>query len=202
MKITAITQQQKLKHRYSIYVDDAYSFSLSESALLDEKLSIGQELTAQDVKRYKKLSADDKAYGLTLAYIARRMRSRWELEDYLRRKGYDEALCLEIMQKVERQGFVNDTAFAESWVQSRRLLKHTSKQRLTQELRQKRVPDEVIQVVLAADETDEQVVLRELIARKQKQTKYQDRTKLMQYLSRQGFRYDDIKRALEYEEEL
>jgi regulatory protein len=201
MKITDIKQQERLKGRYSIYADGRYVFSFSESALLEQKLHIGQELSPEDVKRYKKLSADDKAYGLALAYVARRQRSEWELTDYFKRKGYDEALGEQILEKLRGFGFVNDKAFAESWVANRRALKSTSKRRLQQELRQKRVSDDVIEAVLAEDETDELALLKELIAKKRKQTKYQDDLKLMQYLARQGFSYDDIKAALSDKED-
>lgn len=196
MNITAIKQQERLKGRYSIYADEKYVFSLSEGALLDEKLYIGMELSREQVKDYKKLSADDKAYGLTLAYVARRPRSEWELRDYLRRKGYDEVVSEQIMERLRTLGFVNDESFARSWVDNRRLLKPVSKRRLQQELRQKRVSDEVISKVLQEDETDEQDTLRQLITRKRKQTRYQDNQKLMQYLARQGFNYDDIKSAM------
>lgn len=196
MNITAIKQQERLKGRYSIYVDDKYAFSLSADALLAEKLYVGQELDKQQLAYYKKLSADDKAYGLALAYVARRMRSAHELADYFRRKGYDEALGRQIMEKLERLGLIDDAKFAEAWVRNRRLLKPVSKRRLTQELKQKRVADDTVDQVLREDETDELAVLRELVARKRKQTKYQDDLKLMQYLARQGFSYDDIKRVV------
>ncbi len=197
MKITAIKQQERLKGRYSIFVDEKYTFSLSEGTLLDEKIYVGQELSADQVKACKKLSADDKAYNLTLAYVARRPRSRWELTDYFRRKKYDEEVGKQILEKLERLGFVNDETFARSWVENRRLLKPVSKRRLSQELRQKRIADELISTILEEDETDELDTLRELIARKRKQTKYQDDLKLMQYLAGQGFNYGDIKTALQ-----
>ena len=202
MKITAIKQQEKLKGRYSIFVDDKYTFSLSESALLDQKLFVGQEIEKGQIADYKKLSADDKAYNLTLAYVARRARSSWELEDYFRRKAYEEETSRSILEKLNRLGFVNDEAFARSWVDNRRLLKAVSKRRLSQELRQKRISDEIIDKVLSEDETDELDTLRALVQRKQKQTKYQDKLKLMQYLARQGFNYDDIKTALKVDNEL
>jgi SOS response regulatory protein OraA/RecX len=82
-------------------------------------------------------------------------------------------------------------------VRNRRLLKPVSVRRLKQELRQKRIADDIAEQVLAADETDDRAVLRELIARKRRQTKYQDDLRLMQYLARQGFGYQDIKNALE-----
>ena len=55
---------------------------------------------------------------------------------------------------------------------------------------------DVIEPVLKEDETDERATLRELVERKRKQTKYQDTMKLMQFLARQGFNYDDIKAVL------
>jgi regulatory protein len=196
MQITAIKQQERLKGRYSIYVDDKYAFSLSADALLAERLYNGQQLDEVQLKAYKKLSADDKAYGLALAYVARRMRSRYEISDYFRRKGYDEALSEQLLSRLENLRLIDDVAFAEAWVRNRRLLKSVSKRRLTQELRQKRVEDDIIERVLQADETDDRNVLRELVEKKRRQIKYHDDVKLMQYLARQGFGYDDIKSAL------
>ena len=196
MNITAIKQQERLKGRYSIYVDGKYAFSLSADALLDERLYNGQELDEQQLKAYKKLSQDDKAYGLALAYVMRRMRSRWEITDYFRRKGYDEGLSMQLIDRLENLGQVDDDKFAEAWVRNRRILKPVSRRRLVQELRQKRVADSAIERALAEDEADERTVLRELVERKRRQTKYQDDMKLMQYLARQGFSYDDIKNAL------
>lgn len=196
MTITAVKQQERLKGRYSVYVDEKYAFSLSADALLAEGLHAGIELDAVQLGIYKKLSADDKAYGLALAYVARRMRSRWEIADYFRRKAYDTALADQLLLRLERLGLINDETFAEAWVRNRRLLKSVSQRRLLQELRQKHVSDAIIQTVLAADETDERSVLRQLAARKRTQSRYRDPIKLMRYLVGQGFSYDDVKTAL------
>jgi regulatory protein len=201
MKITAIKQQERQKGRYNVYVDEKYAFSLSADALLAEKIVPGQSLDEAQLKTYKKLSADDNAYGLALAYVARRVRSEWELRDYFRRKGYDPELSEQILAKLAKLGQVDDAKFAEAWVRNRRLLKPVSKRRLMQELRQKRVADDIIEQVLAQDETDENQVLKELIKRKRKQAKYQDNLKLMQYLARQGFGYDNIKHTLAEQDE-
>jgi regulatory protein len=200
MKITAIKQQVKQQGRYSIFVEGKYSFSLSDMALLDSKIVNGQELTEEEVRGYKKLSLDDKLYNRTLQYVAIRPRSTWEVEFYLKRKDADPLLSSQIVNKLSNFGHIDDLSFARSWVSNRRLLKATSLHRLRQELRQKHVPDGVIQQVLQEDETDERTILRELVAKKRKQTKYQDDLKLMQFLARQGFNYDDIKSALQVEE--
>lgn len=200
MKITAIKQQVKRPGRYSIFVDDTYSFSLSELALIASGLTIGKELTSEELAELKDTSRFDKAYNLTLAFIARRLRSQWEIEDYLKRKQYAPEINMEILKRLTDYGYVDDLKFARAWVENRRLLKATSRRRLNQELHQKRVSDDIIEQVLAEDETDDREVLKEIVRRKRKQTRYQDNLKLMQYLARQGYAYEDIKAALASED--
>jgi len=196
MNITAIKQQERLKDRYSVYVDGKYAFSLSEAALLDSRLATGLELTPEQLKEFKQLSADDKVFGNALRYAAMRRRSRWELQSYLQRKQASPGLAEEVIGRLEGLGFIDDRAFAQAWVENRHLLKPTSKRKLQQELKAKRVPEDIITEVLRDDETADRDELPALIARKRRQTKYQDDMKLMQYLARQGFGYEDIKSAL------
>lgn len=194
MKITAIQQQVKRPERYSIFVDGKYSFSFGESALLEQGLRIGQELSEQEVHELKKRSSDDKIYNAAIRYIAMRQRSEWEITSYLERKSAEPALQTQILNKLSDYGYVDDEKFAAAWVENRRLLRPISKRKLQQELKVKRVSNEVIEKVLQGDETDELAVLKALIIKKQ--PRYPDRLKLMQYLARQGFQYDDIKTAI------
>jgi regulatory protein len=197
MKITAIKQQEKRKDRYSVFVDGKYAFSLSEGALLETKVASGQELDKARLKEFKKLSADDKAYGNALRYVTMRPRSEWEMRDYLRRKQAEEPVAEKIIAKLRSLDLLNDETFARTWVENRRLLKPTSRRKLELELKQKRVPQEIIDKALREDrvQTDEREVLRELVERKRK--RYPDNLKLMQYLARQGYSYNDIKSVLD-----
>ncbi len=197
MKITAIKQQVKQKSRYSIFVDDEYAFSLGSDALLDAQLSIGREIDESELAAFKKLSSDDKAYGLTLAYIARRMRSEGELRDYFRRKEYDEGLVDQLLERLKKSKWIDDVDFAERWVENRRQLKQSSTKKIRLELRQKHVASDIIDNVLGHQEEDEHKALKLLIEKKRRQSRYQDNEKLMAYLARQGFAYGDIKTALQ-----
>lgn len=194
MTITAIKQQVKRQDRYSVFVDGKYAFSLSEGGLLESRLASGQEIDAARLAELKRAAGLDKAYGNALRYVALRPRSEWELAEYFRRKGVDEAAAAEITARLRSLDLLDDLAFARAWVANRRLLKHTSKRRLALELKQKHVTEDAIQAVLAADETDEREQLRVLIAKKR--ARYPDQRKLMQYLARQGFGYDDIQAVL------
>ncbi len=116
MKITAIKKQVKRQGRYSVFVDGKYSFSLSDSALLENKLVGGQELTESQVKKFKEVSADDKLYNNALAYATLRSRSIWEMEQYFRRKKCSPEVAKKILSKLSGMGLVDDEAFARSWV--------------------------------------------------------------------------------------
>jgi regulatory protein len=197
VNITAIKAQVKTAGRYSIFVDGKYAFSLSDVALLEQQVRIGQEVTKDRLGELKQLSTDDKLYGLVLRYLSVRPRSEWEVQTYLNRKQASPALVDSMLNKLSKEGYLNDHSFAQAWVSSRRLLRPTSKRKLQQELRSKRVSDEVIGQVLADDVTDERQLLRELTAKRR--ARYTDEVKLMQYLVRQGFSYEDVKAVVREE---
>lgn len=196
MKITDIKQQVKRANRYSIYVDGKYSFSLSEAELMNQPLRIGQEFNKDEFDEVQKRAVEDKAYMRALDLLARRPRSVWEMQQYLKRKSYDDNTISKILNKLSKRGLLDDKKFAESWVASRRILKPVSKRRLSQELQQKKISNDIITQVLEEDEANEREVLAELIAKKRTQSRYQDEQKLVAYLMRQGFSYSDVKSVL------
>ncbi|HMS23957.1 MAG TPA: RecX family transcriptional regulator [Candidatus Saccharibacteria bacterium] len=196
LKITDIKQQVKRQDRYSIFIDDKYSFSLSENELMKSGIRLNREYTTTELEQLKQTAVLDKAYMRSLDMLSRRARSEWELRDYLRRKDNESEIIDQIITRLKRLQYIDDYIFAKAWVDNRRLLKATSKRKLSQELKQKRVEQSVIDGVLADDETDELAVIRELIAKKRTQSRYQDDQKLIAYLLRQGFSYSDVKEAM------
>lgn len=194
MKITAIKAQTKRAGRYSLFIDGKFSFGLDGDELLRLGLVSGQEITTKDIEKIKQENELDKLYDKTLNLLSFRPRSSWEIQDYLKRKKQPTERIEKILNKLSEYGYVNDEDFARRWVENRRLLKPISSLKLKAELKQKRVSDEIINKVLTQDQTDERQVLKNLIERKAH--RYPSQQKLMQYLARQGFRYDDIKTAL------
>ncbi len=222
MKITKITPQVKKTDRFSIYVDEKYSFSLNEYQLATAGLRIGKEISVQELEVFKNESNFGKAYERTLGYLAIRPRSRRELEDYLRRtflypkpkiyidkkgerqykkqvvdKCVTQAMIERILQRLEEKRYLNDEAFARAWVASRQLTKKSSTRRLQQELQAKGIDSEIIATVLQNENIDERANLELLVRKKQKLPRYQSKDKLTRYLAGQGFNYDLIKSVLD-----
>ncbi len=199
MKISNIKRQVKRQDRYAVYIDDKYVFSLGESELLNSGLNIGQELSSEDLKRFNQLAVMDKALDRTMRFMSIRSRSIWEVQTYLKRKGYGENTSNEIIKKLTKLGFIDDESFTKAWVENRRLLKPVSKRRLIMELRQKRVDNSIIDKALEEDEVTDESTLRQLIEKRR--GRYKNEIKLMQYLVRQGYNYQDVKSALESKSE-
>lgn len=196
MRVTAIKAQIKNVERVSIHVDGKYAFSLTQSQLLEHKLFTGKELSETEIEELKRASDYGKLLERVMNYVMIRPRSVREVRDYFWRKKADPDMGQNIIDKLLTRGYLDDAKFAASWVRARQLTKPVSKRRLNAELQQKGVASDIISQSLNEDAYDESTALREIITKKQKQARYQDEQKLMQYLARQGFGYDLIKTTL------
>ena len=196
MTITQIEQQARRKDRYSVYVDGVYSFSLKETELLSLGLHSGKTLSDDELKKLQDISKEGKWYDRILNLLSIRMRSEWEVRTYLKRKDCPPEQIDALVAKLYDKQYLDDHSFAAAWVQSRRSMKATSRKKLALELRQKRIDATIIDAVLLQDkdEVDERQVLLQLAQKKQ--PRYPDKLKLMQYLARQGYNYDDIKAVM------
>lgn len=197
MKITHIKPQVKRQDRVSVYLDGKYAFSLAKDQLADLNLKKGQEINSGRIEQYLADSAFGKLRDQVYNWLSIRLRSRWEVEDYLRHKTEDESLRSQLLSLLEEQGYIDDIKFAGAWIRHRNLIKPMSKRRLKQELLVKRIPMEIIDDSLSEQAIDDQTAIKELIAKRGH--RYPDKQKFMAFLARQGFDYGTIKEALNEE---
>lgn len=197
MKITHIKPQVKRQDRVSVYLDGKYAFSLAKDQLADLNLKEGQEINSGRIEQYLADSVFGKLRDQVYNWLSIRLRSRWEVEDYLRHKTEDESLRSRLLSLLEEQGYIDDIKFAGAWIRHRNLIKPMSKRRLKQELLVKRIPMEIIDDSLSEQAIDDQTAIKELIAKRGH--RYPDKQKLMAFLARQGFDYGTIKEALNEE---
>lgn len=196
MKITSIKQQVKNPERASLFVEGKYSFSLSLSELVAEKLKINQEISDVYLKRLKKLSVDGKLKARALEWVMNRPRSVRELKDYLYRKKADQDQTDVIIEEFENRGFISDANYA-NWLIDMRRRAGKSDRAIQGELMKKGVSRETISETLKKDTNDERERLKALVDKKGQLSRYKnDEQKFKMFLLRQGFNYDDIKSVL------
>lgn len=212
MKITDISLQARDKNRVNISVDGKYRFSLDVFQVGELGVKIGKEYTDDELTALETESQYGKLYMRALEYTMLRPHSAREIRDYLWRKtretkyrdkktgelkskaGVSQALTDRVFERLTEKGYIDDEKFARYWVENRNQTKGTSQRKLAAELQAKGIDRSIIERHLAETERNDSDELMKIIAKKRRQ--YPDDQKFMQYLARQGFRYDDIKAAL------
>jgi regulatory protein len=86
----------------------------------------------------------EQAFEIAGRFLGTRPRSRWEVEQRLRRSGTADEVVAATLERLERIGFVDDTAFARWWVEQRDRHSPRGRMALETELRAKRIPPVVI----------------------------------------------------------
>ena len=208
MRITSIQLQAKNKDRVNVHVDGTYRFSLDVFQLSELGVRVGRDYTEDELIEIERESRFGKLYSRALVWALSRPHSERETLDYLRRvsrprRKKNGELSDEIpadigdrvLERLKEKGYVDDIRFTRFWVENRNLSKGVSRRKLNAELSAKGIPSSMIAEVFGESGRDEQDELRKVIAKKA--ARYADEQKLIGYLARQGFAYDDIKAALQ-----
>lgn len=212
MKITKLTQQQKNTNRINVFVDGKYRLSLDISQLTNLGIKIGSEYSESQLLGLENEAEFSKLYFRALEYCLMRPHSAKEVRDYLWRKtrptryrskktgqilekpGVSEEIAKRVYDKLEFKNYINDEQFAGFWIENRNQKKGMSRRKIEMELMSKGVDRTIIEEYIGKSLRDDSTELLKIISKKR--NKYPDDKKLMQYLVRQGFSYDDVAIAL------
>ncbi len=212
MKITHLSAQVRNPDRVNVSIDGKYRFSLDISQITDLGVKVGRELEEAELAELETEGLFGKLYARALEYSLMRPHSVREVRDYLYRKtlttkyktkkgeikerqGYSPTLTTRVLQKLQQKNYVNDEKFARWWIETRHQNQGSSLRKLRSELAAKGVSSNIIEGVISqTDRTDDDEITK-MIAKKRQ--KYTDEHKLMQYLVRQGFSYQQVRDALD-----
>lgn len=216
MKITDISLQAHDKNRVNVSVDGVYRLSLDIFQVGELGLKIGQECTDEELASLEGEGRFGKLYARAMEYCLVRPRSMKETREYLWRKtrsikkrsaetgkiterpGVKPEIAERVLARLIEKKYLDDEKFARFWFEHRFLQKGTSVRRLKLELAQKGIENDIVERLIAENIRSDDEELQKIIAKKRR--KYaSDEQKFIAYLARQGFAYDDIKRALSAE---
>jgi regulatory protein len=132
------------------------------------------------------------ARRIVLRQLAMGPRTRRQLEDKLCDRGCDPAVAAGVLDRMSEVGLVDDEAFAEMFVRSRRETKGLAAVALRRELRDKGVADDVVDAALEEiDPEREKEQARALVSRRLRTMRGLDRDvqtrRLAAFLARKGY---------------
>jgi len=130
-----------------------------------------------------------------------RLRSEKELASRLRQKKFSEAIIQVTLNFLKDKQFIDDQIFAQGWV-AFRLKRPFGLRRIRQELVQKGLDKEIIEVTLAQakEDYDEGAIVRQLAEQRFCRLKgvepLKAKARLYAYLMRRGFSLDTVRNAV------
>jgi regulatory protein len=188
-KITAIVIQKKNPNRVNIHLDGEFAFGLAR--ITAAWLRTGQELDEEKIEELQAEDAKERALQQALLFLSYRARSESEIRKNLKKHEIPEFVIDGTLERLRRDGLVDDGQFAQAWVENRSTFRPRSRRMLAMELRQKGLDNEAMQAAL--QDVDDEALAYE--AAQKRAPRFKDlewiefRKKLTGFLARRGFPY-------------
>lgn len=169
----------------SARVDDAYS------------LRVGDEISEEEAARLNASYSSTLAKKSAAKTLAKRSLSRGELSKKLRDKGFSEEESEDAVEWFSSRGFIDDQSYARSCVEYYKARGYGIV-RIKEELRRREISKEISEKLISelGSFSDELLALIEKKTRGEGLDADKKR-KLIAFLCRRGFKYDEIRTALE-----
>ncbi|MDT0612379.1 recombination regulator RecX [Streptomyces lancefieldiae] len=126
----------------------------------------------------------EQARAICLRLLTGTPRTRRQLADALRKREIPDEAAEEVLSRFEEVGLINDSAFADAWVESRHHGRGLARRALARELRTRGVETTLIDAAVSQlDSEQEEETARELVARKLRATRGLDPDKRLRRLA-------------------
>lgn len=200
MTITAVETQKKRTDRVSVYIDGEFAFGMDSADALYYKLKPGEEI---DADKYAKIMDElilTKAKDYAMKYLGYRARTEKEMREYLWQKEFGESVIDEVVQLLYKYKYLDDYAFAKSFISDSFKFKKWGDLKIKYELGLKGVSSKAIAQAMEENDADKTEIIISLIMKRvgddfdslDEKEKY----KTYSYLKGRGFLYDDIETAV------
>jgi len=199
MQITLIEKNKKNKDRFSVYIDDKFSFSISEDDYLSLNLYDKSELSQDEMDYIKNNINFRAAKNCALKYLSYKLRTEKEVRIKLQEDGFDADSIEMAIDELNALGYINNKIYVQKYIFDRSKLKPKSKKLIKLELLSKGIQEEIIDEVLNDWNVDETSVAESLIKRKFGKYDFNDdaiKRKAYMFLKHRGYSHDVIESVI------
>lgn len=194
MKIVKFKKTAKSK--YKVYLDNGEVISLYEDVIIDNNLLFTKELDDLLLKKINEQNNYVHVYSLALNYISIRMRSINEVKMYLQKKEINSILIEQTVDKLMKNGYLNDFNFAKAYVNDQLIISVKGPLKIKKELLNYGINSDIVDEVI--DEIDILYLKEKLSNLVEKQVRIRKgsanslKIKLINYFTNLGYNRDMI----------
>lgn len=198
--ITLVEKQKRGKHRYNIFLNEQYAFSVHEDIMVKHRLLKGEVIDQNFAATILQDEERNSAYVKALRMIGRRPHSSSEVKRKLKEHGFEQPIIQWTCDTLEQQNYINDEEFAKMWTESRVSSQRKGRNLVRQELQMKGINKELVKEAIETIDPEEEFQgALKLAQNKWKQTSgtpIEKKRKTIAFLMRRGFTSAVISKAL------
>lgn len=145
---------------------------------------------------------EKQALSYAAAYCSKAERCEYDIRKKLSSFEIDSEITNKIIQRLKKEGFLNESRFCESFIKDKARFNKWGKNKITFELRKKQISEETIQSCFESLGLDQEFTdtLSKLLSVKSSsikaKDKYERRIKLSRFALSKGYSYDEIQNCL------
>ena len=150
--------------RYKVYLEDNHELLLYEDVILKYNLLIRKDIDEKLIIEMDKYNQECDVYYVALKSINNRFKSVYELKNTLLNKEYPIELIDLTIEKLIRQGYLNDRSYCKSFINNQMITTNNGPFKIIRELNEKKVDSEIIDLEISVFSDEEQSIrIRKLI---------------------------------------
>lgn len=170
LTITSVQMLKRPKYRYRIFFG-TLSLEVHEDVMIKYRMIKGAVFTKNELEEVVLADERQRCYTDALQYLSRKPRTAHEMSMRLEEKGWSADNASEAVERLTKEGLINDAAYAQEWASQRVRGRGKGKLWVRQELRQKGVSKPLIEEALdTVSEDEEYESAKELAAKKWRTT--------------------------------
>ena len=200
-RIKEIKTQVRHPDRRTIIFDDGTFIGISEEVLLSNPVHPGDELTPNKLKQLTNSEQKQKLRNSALNLLSFRMRSLSELKQRLLKKGYDVQDIEPLLEEFDAKNILNDSEFALAFSRDKIRSKGIGPSILRVELSNHHLPQNLVEDTVNRMYTEFPIdtLLGNHLKKKKlcrnSQVQEREKSRIVNFLKRKGFSWDDISRV-------
>ena len=151
---------------YKVELDDGRVLSLYEDVILKFELLLKKEISEEDLFSINAYNLECDVYTVALNNIKARFKSVSDLREFLIKKDYPLDLVEKSIQKLLKQGYLNDRSYAKSYINNQIITTSKGPLKIEKELLDKKIDNEIIkEEIIIFDSKIQEEKIKKIIER-------------------------------------
>ena len=117
-EITSIEPQVKDKNRCNVYIDGRFYCGIKLEVAIKYHLKAGMQVEKSQLEEIQLETEKSQAVDKAMTHLSATMKTERQMRDFLVKKGYTEAVCDYVIEKLQYYKFIDDYAYCRAYVNS------------------------------------------------------------------------------------